>query len=163
MSDRSFTTSFLVDRTPEEVFEAINDVRGWWSGENHGEVVIEGDTDKMGASFIYRYKDIHRSEQEITEMFRGRRVVWHVKDSYLSFVGDESEWNGTDIVFDISEKEGKTELRFTHAGLVPTFECYGECASAWSGLIDDSLRTLILERRRTGSEPASRPSPEHRF
>jgi hypothetical protein len=29
MSDQSYTTSFSVDRTPDEVFDAINNVRGW--------------------------------------------------------------------------------------------------------------------------------------
>jgi hypothetical protein len=36
-----------------------------------------------------------------------------------------------------------TELRFTHVGLVPAFECYGGCAGAWGFLINDSLRSLI--------------------
>jgi hypothetical protein len=32
MKKDGFATSFMVDRSPEEVFNAINTVRGWWSG-----------------------------------------------------------------------------------------------------------------------------------
>jgi hypothetical protein len=54
-----------------------------------------------------------------------------------------ASWNGTDIVFDISGNDGKTELRFTHEGLVPRFECYGSCSNAWGMLINGNLRKLI--------------------
>jgi len=44
---------------------------------------------------------------------------------------------------EIAETGDKTELRFTHFGLVPTFECYGDCSGAWGFYINDSLRGLI--------------------
>jgi hypothetical protein len=137
MNDQSLTTSFTVDQTPEEAFDAINNVRGWWSGE------IDGRTDKLGGVLTYRYKDVHRTTQKITEFVPGKRVVWHVTDAELNFVKDKTEWNGTDIVFDIAKKDGKTEVRFTHVGLVPAFECYGGCSGAWGFYINDSLRNLI--------------------
>lgn len=140
--NESYTTAFLVDQTPDEVFDAINDVRGWWSGE------IDGDTDRLGAVFTYRNRDIHRSKQEITELVPGRKVAWHVLDGYLSFVEEKTEWTGTDIVFEISEAEGRTELRFTHVGLAPRDECYGVCSDAWGTLINGNLRRLIATGER---------------
>ena len=137
MNDRNFTTSFTVDQSPEEVFAAINDVRGWWSGE------IDGRTDELGAEFAYRYESLHRSTQKITEWVPGKKVVWRVLDARISFVKDKAEWNGTDIVFEIARKGQKTELRFTHVGLLPAIECYGKCSGAWGFYINESLRSLI--------------------
>ena len=146
MKTEGYTTSFTVDQTPEEVFDAINNVRGWWSGE------IQGDTDKLGAEFTYRVRDVHRSKQKITEFTPGKKVVWHVLDGDLGFVKDKSEWKGTDIVFEIAEKGDKTEVRFRHVALVPAYECYNNCSNAWGMLINGNLRKLIT----TGK---AQPSP----
>jgi Activator of Hsp90 ATPase homolog 1-like protein len=135
--NRDFTTTFSVDQTPEEAFEAITNVRGWWSGE------LDGPTDELGGEFTYRYQDLHFSKQKVTELVPGKRVVWLVLDSYLEFVEDKREWNGSRVIFDIARKGDKTEVRFTHAGLVPAHECYGACSSAWSSYIRGSLRSLI--------------------
>jgi hypothetical protein len=134
---KGFTTSFVVDQSPQDVFDAINNVRGWWSGN------IQGSTDKLGAEFTYRYKGLHRSTQRITELVPGKKVVWHVLNARLNFVTDKSEWNGTDIVFEIAKKGDKTQVRFTHVGLLDAFECYGDCSNAWGFYINDSLRGLI--------------------
>jgi len=132
-----FTTTLTVDQTPEEAFAAITNVRGWWSGQ------IEGGTDKLGDEFTYRYEDVHRSTQRITEFIPGKKVVWLVLDSYLSFAEDATEWNGTTITFDISRQGDTTAIRFTHMGLVPDFECFNNCSGAWGFYINSSLRGLI--------------------
>jgi hypothetical protein len=137
MSGPSFTSTFSVDQDPTAVFVAINDVRGWWSGD------IDGETDKLGDEFSYRYEDVHYSKQKITEMVPDQRVVWLVLDSNLSFVEDKTEWNGTEISFDISRKDDHTEVCFTHNGLIPEYECYEACSGAWSFYMKESLRSFI--------------------
>jgi hypothetical protein len=135
--DQNYTITFTVDQTAEEAFAAINDVRGWWTGQ------IQGSTDNLGDEFTYRYEDVHYSKQKITELIPGKKVVWLVLDSYLNFVNNRSEWNGTKIIFEISKKGKRTEIRFTHLGLVPKNECYDVCSDAWSSYIKGSLRSLI--------------------
>jgi uncharacterized protein YndB with AHSA1/START domain len=135
---KDFTIILLVDNTPEEVFNAINNVQGWWSGEN------EGRTDRLG-EFQHRDGDMHRCTIMIAELDPGKKVRWHVLDNHFNFVKDKSEWKDTDIVFEIAKKGDKTELRFTHLGLVPAYECYNICSNAWASLINGSLRNLITK------------------
>jgi len=137
MPSQNFTTTILVDQTPEEAFAAILDVRAWWSGN------IEGRTDQVGAEFTYRYEDVHYSKQRITELVPAQRVVWRVLDSYLDFTEDPGEWIGTDVTFEVARSGEHTEVRFSHLGLVPEFECFDTCSSAWRFYINGSLRTLI--------------------
>lgn len=154
---QNFTVSFTVDQTPEEAFAAINDVRGWWSGD------IEGPTDRLGEEFTYRYKDVHYSKQEVIELVPGRKIAWRVLDSYLNFTQDKKEWNGTEVIFEISRKGKQTEVRFAHVGLVPAAECFDGCSSAWSFYIAGSLRSLIAtgkgEPNRKEKKTASAPMP----
>jgi uncharacterized protein YndB with AHSA1/START domain len=137
MHTEDFTTTILVDQTPKEVFDAINNVRGWWSEE------IEGSTDKLNAEFDYHYEDVHRSKMKIVEVIPNKKVVWLVLDNYFKFTKDETEWKGTKITFEIAERDGKTALRFTHVGLVPEYECYEVCREGWSTYINNSLHSLI--------------------
>jgi uncharacterized protein YndB with AHSA1/START domain len=146
MSAQSYTTTVAVDRAPTEVFDAINDVRGWWSQD------VEGDTDVVGAEFRFRGHDDaenleHRSTIRVTELVPGQKVVWRVLDNYMNFIDDQSEWKGTEIRFELSGTDGTTEVHFTHAGLVPAYECFEVCSNAWGFFIGDSLRSLITTGR----------------
>ncbi|HYI76884.1 MAG TPA: SRPBCC domain-containing protein, partial [Chryseolinea sp.] len=65
-----------------------------------------------------------------------------VTDCNLNFVEDKKEWVNTKISFEISEKDNKTQIRFTHIGLDPGFECFNDCSNAWSQYVQ-SLSNLI--------------------
>jgi hypothetical protein len=137
MTTSDFTTTLLVDQTPTEAFGAINNVRGWWSEE------IEGNTDKLNDEFKYHFEDIHSCRMKLIEVIPDKKVVWFVMDNYFKFTMDKSEWIGTKISFEISKQDNKTQIRFTHLGLVPEYECYDICFDAWTGYIQNSLRSLI--------------------
>jgi hypothetical protein len=140
-TDRGYSTSYTVEQSPDEVYAAVLDVRSWWTGE------VEGSTDDVGAEFTYRHPPQHYSRQRVTELEPGRRVVWQVIDSNLSFVSVPDEWTGSEIVFDIAAVDGGTELRFTHVGLVPDVECYGACSTGWRHYVSGSLHSLITTGR----------------
>ena len=133
MSGSSYTTSFTVDRTPAEVFDAINDVRSWWM------TTVEGDNRAIGDEFSYRVP--------------GENVVWTVVDNHMGFISDQSEWIGTEIRFELSAKDGATEVRFTHEGLVPSYECFDICRNAWTFYVGDSLRKLAATGEGEPSDP----------
>jgi hypothetical protein len=137
MTTPDFTTTLLVDQAPNQVFNAINNVRGWWSEE------IEGGTDKLNDEFTYHYEDVHRCKIKLIEVVADKKIVWLVLDNYFKFTKDKTEWTGTKIIFEIATRDNKTQLRFTHLGLVPEYECFDICRNAWSTYIQNSLRSLI--------------------
>jgi Activator of Hsp90 ATPase homolog 1-like protein len=152
-----FTTTVTVERTPREAFDAITNVRGWWSQE------IEGVTDQVGGEFKYQYQDVHRCTIRVTELVPGRKVAWLVLDNYFNFIHDQGEWKGTRVVFEVSETEGGSQVRFTHLGLVPGYECYDVCSNAWGGYLGGSLRNLINtgEGQPNLKEAGNAPTHQH--
>ena len=137
MTTTDFTTGFVVDQTPEEVFNAVTNVRGWWSEE------IEGGTAKLNDEFKYHFKDVHACKMKLIEVIPNKKVVWLVLDNYFQFTTDKSEWVGNKIVFEITREGDKTHLHFTQIGLVPEYECFQICNDAWSNYIKNSLRNLV--------------------
>ena len=131
MSNKDFTTSFITQKTPTEVFNNILDVRSWWSGL-YGEK-IKGNTDKLNEEFTFTAGEgMHKTKQKLIELIPGKKVVWLVTDSKLTFLTEETEWTGTKIIFEIDTKDGQTEVHFIHQGLAPQIECHKECSNAWS-------------------------------
>lgn len=152
MSNTEYLTATLtVDQTPEEVFEAITNVRGWWNQNLIGHSAAPGDEFVFTDDTAYAGETVREGKQgirfarfQVTEVVPGRRVVWHVVDSYLSFIDDHDEWTGTKVIFDIAADGQSTTLHFTHEGLTAQESaCFEACSRGWTFYITQSLPQLI--------------------
>jgi len=132
-----FTAAITVNKTANETFRAILDLRGWWSEE------IEGNPEILNETFNYHYKDVHLCRLKLIEIATNKKIVWLVVDNSFNFIKDQTEWVNTKLVFEIAEQDGKTEITFTHQGLTNEDECYNICHDAWTGYIKNSLKNFI--------------------
>ena len=133
----NLTITYTVDESAETVFNAITNVRGWWSEG------LKGSSARLNDEFTYRYQHYHVSKHKLIEVVPNKKIVWSTEDSSLNFVDDKNEWTGTIITFDIAPKGNKTELRFEHHGLTSECECYDACSNGWAQYVGGSLRNLI--------------------
>jgi hypothetical protein len=80
---------------------------------------------------------------KLVEVIPGKKLVWLVLDNFFNFTEDKSEWKGTKVIFEVSKMGDKTQIHFTHQGLIPQYECFNVCSNAWGSYINGSLRSLI--------------------
>src|SRR6266849_10044484 len=64
----------------------------------------------------------------IEELLPGKRVVWRCH-------GDHPEWDGTRLIWNISEEDSGTMLRFTHSGWKSMSDFCCSCNSTWGELM----------------------------
>lgn len=143
MKKQDYKVSITVDATAQEAFKSINSVSKWWTEH------LEGSSQKLNDEFTVRFDEVHVSTQKLVELIPDKKIVWLVTESKLNFVEDKHEWNDTKISFEIAEKDGKTQIDFTHIGLVPEIECYNGCSNAWGHYIKGSLFKLLTEGKGT--------------
>ena len=139
MENQDYTVSLMVNANAEETFDGINRVSKWWNKN------LEGSSEKQDDEFTVRFGDVHYSRQKLVEVVPGKKIVWLVTDSLLNFIEDKQEWTNTKICFELSEQDNKTQIQFTHTGLVPRVECYEACVKGWDQYIKGSLFKYLTE------------------
>lgn len=139
MNDTNYYSTFVVRKTPTEVYDAITRVTDWWT------IHTDGRTTEVGDEFTVQFGDVHLTTQRITEAVPVERIVWRVSESNLPWLKDRSEWKDTDIVFVIAVVPEGTRLTMTHIGLTPEVECYTQCEKGWDHFIGTSLFQLLTE------------------
>lgn len=138
MKNKNFHTAITVNASAEEAIKKINQVNLWWAKN------FKGKAEKVGDAFSVHFGKTFVDFQ-ISELVPNKKVVWKVTDCNLDWIKNKKEWNGNDVVFEISGKGNSTQIDFTHIGLVPEVECYNDCEVGWTGHITGSLVKLINE------------------
>lgn len=144
-------------QTGHEVLKAIQRVADWWAPYFSGKSSEEGD------EFETRFGDIHVTRHKLIEVIPDKKIVWLTLYSKLTFLENPEEWTNTKGIFDITEKDGKTQLRLTHQGLTPEVECFENCTKGWTWFVTESLLPLIESGKgNPGFIPGTEPSPDSR-
>ncbi|MCF8254616.1 MAG: SRPBCC domain-containing protein [Bacteroidia bacterium] len=141
MADQNFQYSFTTSKEANEVFNHLINPKNWWVGL-FGER-IEGKSESINDEFTFKAgDDVHYSNQKLVELSTNRKIVWLVTESNLSFLKNTNEWAGTRICFEFEQIKAETKITFTHIGLIPQIECYGNCSSAWTQYLQNLHESL---------------------
>jgi hypothetical protein len=137
---KDYTGIIEITSSPEEIFGRITgDVPKWWGGKD-----FSGKSVDLDDEFIINHPGAHYSKQKLVEVIPGKKVVWFVVESKLSWLKDEEEWTNTRMIFEIITKDRSCILHFTHEGLTPERESYAKCSEGWNMVIKDWLYALIM-------------------
>ena len=140
MTNKNYTATIEVAKSPKDVFNCIKEVSKWWSKD------FEGSSLKLNDEFVICHPGAHFSKQKLIEVIPDKKVVWLVTDSNLSWLEkDKHEWTNTKMIFEITTKGDRTLLHFTHEGLVPEKECYIRCEQGWNMVIKNWLFNFITD------------------
>ena len=146
MEKVDFTIAILSNKTPEVIYQTLLDVRSWWWGL-YG-VEFTGNSENADDVFTIKAGDgAHYSEHKLVELIPGKKIVWLVTEANLAFLENKKEWVGTKLIFEISEKGERSEVKFIHEGLTPASECYDSCAPTWTQYLQTKLFPLLNDKR----------------
>src|SRR5690242_11665731 len=133
MEKKNFTSSISAKISANEAMKKISNIPEWWG------VAFSGNSEKQNDEFTVKMGGDSFFDAFVEELLPRKRVVWFVKDCNMPWYSDKKEWANTKMVFDLSESNGVTTLRFTHEGLTPDIECYQDCEIGWTHWIQKSL------------------------
>lgn len=122
--------NLTISATAEQVYDAItleSGLRGWWTNDA---------TAKPEEGYINHFKfgGEYFNKMKILKLDSSIEVQWECVD------GDR-EWIGTNLSFELVEKEGITFLKFSHLNWKEESEFFGFCSHHWGRYLD-SLKSL---------------------
>ena len=147
MESRDYQITITVNIPAEEAFRKIGEVSLWWTKGIRGQAKLLGDRFTMRVGESETYVDL-----EVVELEPNARIVWRVTDCNLHWITNRAEWTGTRILWEVTSKNGGTEIRMTHIGLIPGAECYDVCKPGWDFHVGKSLYRFLAENTELTSE-----------
>jgi hypothetical protein len=147
MEKNDFNSSFATRISAADAIKKISNVTDWWG------VTFDGNASKQDDTFVVKMSGGSFYNFTVSELIPDKRLVWLVTDCYMPWFSDKKEWANTRLIFDLSESDGITTLKFTHEGLTPDIECYKDCNIGWTHWIKSSLYSYFV----TGKGDFNRP------
>jgi hypothetical protein len=135
MINTSYTLTITVSKSERDVFNSITNLSEWWVEEFIGEKL------KLNSEFILKISESHFSKNKVIEFVSYKIFVWITTESERSIYN--FDWSVTKMIFELSAKDDKSIIKFTHQGLVPGKECYESCELGWNTVIKDYLFNYI--------------------
>lgn len=143
MENKNYHRTITVNTSAHDAMKKIGQVNLWWKKN------FTGSTEKPNDRFTVPFGELNGETSfvdfVVSEIIPEKKAVWKVTNCYLPWFKDKKEWNDTEVVFELSEENGKTKINFTHIGLVPEVECYSACEQGWNGHITKDLMNFINE------------------
>ncbi|RPI04960.1 MAG: SRPBCC domain-containing protein [Ignavibacteriae bacterium] len=121
--------------TPDKVFEALSTIEGlchWWTTETTGDA-------KKGGFINFGFCDMKVIESKPDEL-----VKWEC-------VRGPEDWIGTEVTFQLQNKDHQTFVIFTHARWKSPVEFMHHCSTKWA--------TFLLSLRDWVERAEGRPVP----
>jgi len=138
MNSINYQTGFAVNKQPQHIVDCICNVAGWWAR------YVEGNSTTIDDIFTVRFGKTSGTFK-VTELQPLKKMRWLVTNSYLPLFKNISQWNGTELLWEISNDNIISRLTMTHIGLTPEIECYADCKKGWHFYINESLFKLITK------------------
>jgi len=104
---------------------------------------FKGKAGKLNDKFSVHFGDDTYVILKSLKLYR-KRNHWLVR-LHLGWIEDKKEWKNNEVIWTLTEKNGKTQIDFVHKGMTPESECYESCKPGWTHHIKDSLLKLINE------------------
>ena len=138
-TQKDFSYSFIVKASAKETLKCISQVDLWWAKK------FKGKASKLNDKFSVYFGNVNDTyvNFKISKFVPNKKIVWLVTDCNLHWIKDKKEWKNTQVIWTLTEKDGKTKVEFVHKGLTPDVECYDSCKPGWTHHIKDSLVKLI--------------------
>jgi uncharacterized protein YndB with AHSA1/START domain len=124
----SIKNLFHINAPKEKVYKAISTIDGlsnWWTTETTGESNVDG-------TIQFRFGR-QGPDMKVTELIPNESVTWEG-------VGGPEEWLGNTFTFKLDENEGKTRVRFEHAGWKEANDFFASCSFSWGRYMESLLQ-----------------------
>ena len=125
-----------IKASAEKVFEALSEQKGlagWWTKNTKASPTV-------GFVNQFRFGE-NGNDMQVVELVPGTRVKWRCVDG-------APEWIGTELTFDLKEKDGSTVVLFAQRGWKEPVEFMHYCSTKWATYLV-SLKSLVETGRGT--------------